>query len=144
MFKAGLLFSFYETNKVYSINTEPTGLGAAPSAYYFNFAIKSLGYKKLKSSGAFKMPSFLFSVLQKEALMTQVAHQAVVMQFILEVASQSKQDPRGCFRQFFHKAKVSRINETNIGLFHAKYAPEQHCTSEKYFVAGRQKLITET
>lgn len=41
----------------------------------------------------------------KEALMEQVAHQAVVMQFILEMASNSKQDPRGCFRQFFHKAK---------------------------------------
>lgn len=45
--------------------------------------------------------------LQKEALMEQVAHQAVVMQFILEMASNSQQDPRGCFRQFFHKAKVS-------------------------------------
>ncbi|CAL1569952.1 unnamed protein product [Knipowitschia caucasica] len=41
----------------------------------------------------------------KEALMTQVAHQAVVMQFILEMASNSKQDPRGCFRHFFRKAK---------------------------------------
>ncbi|KAM4532351.1 hsp90 co-chaperone Cdc37-like 1 [Fundulus diaphanus] len=41
----------------------------------------------------------------KEALMEQVAHQAVVMQFILEMASTSQQDPRGCFRQFFHKAK---------------------------------------
>ncbi|XP_078127116.1 hsp90 co-chaperone Cdc37-like 1 isoform X2 [Sander vitreus] len=41
----------------------------------------------------------------KEALMEQVAHQAVVMQFILEMATNSQQDPRGCFRQFFHKAK---------------------------------------
>lgn len=41
----------------------------------------------------------------KEALMEQVAHQAVVMQFILEMAVNSQQDPRGCFRQFFHKAK---------------------------------------
>lgn len=41
----------------------------------------------------------------KEALMEQVAHQAVVMQFILEMAANSQQDPRGCFRQFFHKAK---------------------------------------
>lgn len=41
----------------------------------------------------------------KDALMEQVAHQAVVMQFILEMASNSQQDPRGCFRQFFHKAK---------------------------------------
>jgi len=42
--------------------------------------------------------------------MEQVAHQAVVMQFILEMASNSQQDPRGCFRQFFHKAKVRQIN----------------------------------
>ena len=48
----------------------------------------------------------IFCALQKEALMEQVAHQAVVMQFILEMASNSQQDPRGCFRQFFHKAKV--------------------------------------
>ena len=40
--------------------------------------------------------------------MEQVAHQAVAMQFILEMASSSQQDPRGCFRQFFHKAKVSK------------------------------------
>jgi hypothetical protein len=39
--------------------------------------------------------------------MEQVAHQAVAMQFILEMASTSQQDPRGCFRHFFHKAKVS-------------------------------------
>lgn len=41
----------------------------------------------------------------KEALMDQVAHQAVVIQFILEMAANSQQDPRGCFRQFFRKAK---------------------------------------
>lgn len=41
----------------------------------------------------------------KEALMEQVAHQAVVMQFILEMASNARQDPRSCFRHFFHKAK---------------------------------------
>ena len=40
--------------------------------------------------------------------MEQVAHQAVAMQFILEMARSSQQDPRGCFRQFFHKAKVSK------------------------------------
>lgn len=77
--------------------------------------------------------SFLVSVLQKEALMKQVAHQAVVMQFILELASHSKQDPRGCFRQFFYKAKVRRRQEINICLFHANDAPAQHCTSEKCY-----------
>lgn len=77
--------------------------------------------------------SFLVSVLQKEALMKQVAHQAVVMQFILELASHSKQDPRGCFRQFFYKAKVRRSQEINISSFHANDAQAQHCTSEKYY-----------
>lgn len=57
--------------------------------------------------------SVWFCVLQKEALMEQVAHQAVVMQFILEMASNSQQDPRGCFRQFFHKAKVRRKHLIN-------------------------------
>lgn len=45
-------------------------------------------------------------VLQKHALMEQVAHQTIVMQFILELAKSLKVDPRGCFRQFFTKIKV--------------------------------------
>lgn len=57
-------------------------------------------------------------VLQKEALMGQVAHQAVVMQFILEMASNTQQDPRGCFRQFFHKAKVRTV-------VHRRYHPPE-------------------
>ncbi len=52
-------------------------------------------------------------LLQKEALMEQVAHQAVVMQFILEMARNTQQDPRGCFRQFFQKAKV-RLTSADI------------------------------
>ncbi|XP_072260317.1 hsp90 co-chaperone Cdc37-like 1 [Pyxicephalus adspersus] len=43
---------------------------------------------------------------QKRALMEQVAHQAVVMQFIIEMAKSSNIDPRGCFRLFFQKAKA--------------------------------------
>ncbi|NWS68616.1 CD37L protein, partial [Crotophaga sulcirostris] len=43
---------------------------------------------------------------QKRALMEQVAHQAVVMQFIIEIAKSCNVDPRGCFRIFFQKAKV--------------------------------------
>lgn len=38
--------------------------------------------------------------------MEQVAHQTIVMQFILELAKSLKVDPRGCFRQFFDKIKV--------------------------------------
>ncbi|XP_074850961.1 RNA 3'-terminal phosphate cyclase-like protein isoform X2 [Carettochelys insculpta] len=43
---------------------------------------------------------------QKNALMEQVAHQAVVMQFILEMAKSCNVDPRGCFRLFFQRAKA--------------------------------------
>ncbi|TRY86114.1 hypothetical protein DNTS_030196 [Danionella cerebrum] len=45
-------------------------------------------------------------VEEKHALMEQVAHQTIVMQFILELAKSLKIDPRGCFRQFFTKIKV--------------------------------------
>ncbi|XP_009670421.2 hsp90 co-chaperone Cdc37-like 1 isoform X1 [Struthio camelus] len=43
---------------------------------------------------------------QKRALMEQIAHQAVVMQFIIEMAKSCNVDPRGCFRLFFQKAKT--------------------------------------
>nr|XP_057905318.1 hsp90 co-chaperone Cdc37-like [Doryrhamphus excisus] len=46
-------------------------------------------------------------VEEKHALMEQVAHQTIVMQFILELAKSLKVDPRGCFRQFFTKIKTS-------------------------------------
>ncbi|XP_076025277.1 hsp90 co-chaperone Cdc37-like 1 [Genypterus blacodes] len=55
----------------------------------------------------------------KEALMDQVAHQAVAMQFILEMASNSQQDPRGCFRQFFHKAKARQ--NVYLEVFHTEH-----------------------
>lgn len=44
-------------------------------------------------------------VEEKTKLMHQVSHQAVVLQFILELAKSLKVDPRGCFRQFFDKFK---------------------------------------
>lgn len=47
-----------------------------------------------------------FVPMQKHALMEQVAHQTIVMQFILELARSLKVDPRACFRQFFTKIKV--------------------------------------
>lgn len=48
--------------------------------------------------------------------MDQVAHQAVVIQFILEMAANSQQDPRGCFRQFFSKAKVGGYKHMRLRL----------------------------
>uniref|UniRef100_UPI0037E803C5 hsp90 co-chaperone Cdc37-like n=1 Tax=Semicossyphus pulcher TaxID=241346 RepID=UPI0037E803C5 len=44
---------------------------------------------------------------EKHALMEQVAHQAIVMQFILELARTLAVDPRGCFRDFFSKIKTA-------------------------------------
>lgn len=49
---------------------------------------------------------FLIVLLQKHALMEQVAHQAIVMQFILDLAATLQVDPKGCFRHFFAKIKV--------------------------------------
>uniref|UniRef100_A0A8D0DTH8 Hsp90 co-chaperone Cdc37 n=1 Tax=Salvator merianae TaxID=96440 RepID=A0A8D0DTH8_SALMN len=46
-------------------------------------------------------------VEEKHALMEQVAHQTIVMQFILELAKSLKVDPRACFRQFFSKIKTA-------------------------------------
>ncbi|XP_040012667.1 hsp90 co-chaperone Cdc37-like 1 [Xiphias gladius] len=64
----------------------------------------------------------------KEALMEQVAHQAVVMQFILEMALNSKQDPRGCFRQFFHKAKEGQ--DVYLEVFHTELEAFKHRLKE--------------
>ncbi|XP_053145933.1 hsp90 co-chaperone Cdc37 isoform X2 [Hemicordylus capensis] len=44
---------------------------------------------------------------EKHGLMEQVAHQTIVMQFILELAKSLKVDPRACFRQFFTKIKTA-------------------------------------
>ncbi|XP_040202350.1 hsp90 co-chaperone Cdc37 [Rana temporaria] len=46
-------------------------------------------------------------VEEKHSLMEQVAHQTIVMQFILELAKSLKVDPRACFRQFFTKIKTA-------------------------------------
>ncbi|KAM9363760.1 hsp90 co-chaperone Cdc37-like [Symphorus nematophorus] len=48
-----------------------------------------------------------FEIDEKHALMEQVAHQAIVMQFILDLGRALKVDPRGCFRQFFSKIKTA-------------------------------------
>ena len=42
-------------------------------------------------------------VEEKFDLVDRVSHQAIVLQFILELAKSLKIDPRGCFRQFFIK-----------------------------------------
>uniref|UniRef100_W5LJT9 Hsp90 co-chaperone Cdc37-like 1 n=1 Tax=Astyanax mexicanus TaxID=7994 RepID=W5LJT9_ASTMX len=95
---------------------------------------------------------------KKEALMEQVAHQAVVMQFILEMARSAQQDPRGCFRQFFQKAKEGQ--EGYLDVFHTELeafkqrvreyamkskgenpkAPEQQCTPNRRCLDPKEVL----
>lgn len=41
--------------------------------------------------------------LQKHDLMAHVAHQTIVMQFILELAKSLETDPRACVRAFFSR-----------------------------------------
>lgn len=74
----------------------------------------------------------------KEALMEQVAHQAVVMQFILEMASNSQQDPRGCFRQFFHKAKEGQ--DVYLEVFHTELDAFKHRVKE-YALKSRSDTL---
>ncbi|CAG5108304.1 Oidioi.mRNA.OKI2018_I69.chr1.g3732.t1.cds [Oikopleura dioica] len=50
-------------------------------------------------------------VEEKMSLMNQVSHQAVILQFILELAKTHKIDPRGCFRQFFDKYRKNENPE---------------------------------
>ncbi|XP_036949665.1 hsp90 co-chaperone Cdc37 isoform X2 [Acanthopagrus latus] len=48
-----------------------------------------------------------FEIDEKHALMEQVAHQTIVVQFILDLARKLEVDPRGCFRQFFSRIKTA-------------------------------------
>merc|ERR1712134_125444 len=66
-------------------------------------------------------------VEEKTKLMEQVSHQAVILQFILELAKSLKVDPRGCFRQFFDKFK----NQTN---------PEYNAAFEDELKAFRKRV----
>ncbi|XP_075869543.1 hsp90 co-chaperone Cdc37-like isoform X1 [Nelusetta ayraudi] len=48
-----------------------------------------------------------YDIEEKHGLMEQVAHQAIVMQFILDLAATLQVDPKGCFRHFFAKIKTA-------------------------------------
>ncbi|KAM8878609.1 hsp90 co-chaperone Cdc37-like [Spinachia spinachia] len=51
-----------------------------------------------------------FEMDEKHAAMEHVAHQALVMQFILDLARALEVDPRGCFRRFFSKMKAAEAS----------------------------------
>lgn len=52
--------------------------------------------------------------VQKHELMNHVAHQAIVMQFILELAKSLKVDPRACIRTFFARFVFIAVVVVNI------------------------------
>ncbi|XP_041741389.1 hsp90 co-chaperone Cdc37-like 1 isoform X2 [Coregonus clupeaformis] len=84
---------------------------------------------------------FRLQAEEKEALMEQVAHQAVAMQFILEMASTSQQDPRGCFRQFFNKAKAGQ--EGYLNVFHTELEAFKQRVKE-YTVKFKGATLSDT
>jgi cell division cycle protein 37 len=45
--------------------------------------------------------------LKKKELMAHVAHQCIVMQFIIELSKTMKQDPRACVKPFFEKIQLN-------------------------------------
>lgn len=53
---------------------------------------------------------------EKHDLMEHVAHQCIVMQFILELSKTLKQDPRSCVGPFFTKMQVA-ANEYKDGFY---------------------------
>ncbi|XP_026863091.2 hsp90 co-chaperone Cdc37-like 1 isoform X1 [Electrophorus electricus] len=73
----------------------------------------------------------------KGALMEQVAHQAVAMQFILEMARNTQQDPRGCFRQFFQKAKAGQ--EGYLDVFQTELEAFKHRVREYAVKSNRDR-----
>lgn len=48
-------------------------------------------------------PYWSCACLQKTSLMKRVAHQAIVMQYIMELSKQLKRDPRSCVPGFFER-----------------------------------------
>ncbi|XP_051539730.1 hsp90 co-chaperone Cdc37-like 1 isoform X1 [Myxocyprinus asiaticus] len=84
---------------------------------------------------------FRLQAEQKEALMEQVAHQAVVTQFILEMARNAQQDPRGCFRQFFQKAKAGQ--EGYLDVFHTELEAFKQRVKE-YTMKSKGEIPKET
>ncbi|XP_026691243.2 hsp90 co-chaperone Cdc37 [Ciona intestinalis] len=47
---------------------------------------------------------------EKTSLMEQVAHQTIVLQFILQLASKMDTDPRNCFNAFFNRFEMSNAD----------------------------------
>ncbi len=60
--------------------------------------------------------SVTLEVEEKKSLMERVAHQAIVMQYILELAKQLGMDPRSCVNGFFQRMKTAEKQYTDAFL----------------------------
>ncbi|XP_072318851.1 hsp90 co-chaperone Cdc37-like [Eucyclogobius newberryi] len=83
-------------------------------------------------------------VEEEHALMEQVAHQATVMNFILEIAKCLKEDPRCCFGYFFANimtAGQQYQNSFNDELELLKESFRKSVKVTKYEVEKRQKRL---
>ncbi|XP_053322125.1 hsp90 co-chaperone Cdc37-like 1 [Spea bombifrons] len=80
---------------------------------------------------------------QKKALMEQVAHQAIVMRFIIEMAKSCNVDPRGCFRLFFQKARneeAGYLEAFRSELEAFKLKVRVHAESQRHEAAAQQNI----
>uniref|UniRef100_A0A3Q3WZ69 Hsp90 co-chaperone Cdc37 n=1 Tax=Mola mola TaxID=94237 RepID=A0A3Q3WZ69_MOLML len=84
-----------------------------------------------------------FEIDEKHALMEQVAHQAIVMQFILDLARTLKVDPRGCFRQFFSKIKTADKQYQDAFHRELELLKERVCSCAKMRMESAMKELKE-
>jgi cell division cycle protein 37 len=77
---------------------------------------------------------------QKHDLMNHVAHQSIVMQFILELSKSLKQDPRSCVGPFFSKMQIptNKYKEGFSEELKAFKARIQHRAQEKLAAAMKE------
>uniref|UniRef100_A0A4W6BQY3 Hsp90 co-chaperone Cdc37 n=1 Tax=Lates calcarifer TaxID=8187 RepID=A0A4W6BQY3_LATCA len=84
-----------------------------------------------------------FEIDEKHALMEQVAHQAIVMQFILDLARTLKVDPRGCFRKFFSKIKTADKPYQDAFNHELELLKERVCSCAQIRMESAMKEVEE-
>ena len=60
-------------------------------------------FKCMKFEARLKAKRIIFFFFQKHDLMGHIAHQTIVMQFMLELGRSLEIDPRGCVKAFFSR-----------------------------------------
>ncbi|XP_004066102.1 hsp90 co-chaperone Cdc37-like [Oryzias latipes] len=84
-----------------------------------------------------------YEIDEKHALMEQIAHQAIVMQFILDLARTLSIDPRGCFRQFFSKIKTADKPYQDAFNHELELLKERICKCAQLRMDGAMKELEE-